>query len=188
MLEAIQPWLRARIRDNLSAALRRKAETMDFVQDVYVDFLRGAPRFRISEIKLLKALLQRIAINSLKGRYKWWKRRRRDISLERPIPRDTVLNLDPPRENSVSGPATKAAQEEIEAWVRFGMELLESNDQQVVVLRDWKNLSFSSIGRELGIGEGAALKRYQSAVERLSRVVWYLRSGKLAELIAENSA
>lgn len=178
------PWIRARVSKRMGPVLRRKAETTDYVQDAMVEFLRYGPRILISDGDHFRALLVRIVENALRDKHDWFTRRRRAVSRERPLPADTVLSLDPPRAR-MKTPSAAAGHHEREAWVRLGMELLEPEDREVLVLRQWENLSFAEIGERLGISKDAARMRNNRAVSRLGEIVGSLRRRNLPEAEGE---
>jgi RNA polymerase sigma factor (sigma-70 family) len=95
--------------------------------------------------------------------------------------------LDPPQ-GSVERPSQAADQLEKEAWIRLGIELLDPDDREVIVRRQWEDQSFKTIGRELGLSEEAAWARHKRAVHRLSKKVGELRRGQLLSLNTPPSA
>ena len=178
------PWIHAQVRRRLGPMLRGKAETCDFVQDALVEFLRYGPRFTISDGALFRALLLKIMENTLRHKHKWFTARRRDIARENPLPSDTILYLDPPH-GSVKTPSQSAVGREEEAWIRLGVELLDSEYREVLILRKWENLSFDEIGTRLGISANAAKMKHRRAVSRLAEYVWDLQCGNLNRVVEE---
>ena len=102
---------------------------------------------------------------------KWIHAQRRAIAKVRPLPPDTVLNLDLPRDK-VKTPSKAAEKHEGEAWVRLGMEFLGPEDRQVLILRQWQGLSFKEIGKEIGTSENAARMRHDCF--NTTRSIWRL--------------
>jgi len=186
LLERHLPWILERVHHRLPALLRRKGDTADYVQDAMVQFLRFAPRFVISNDAAFRALLWKIVENTLLNKYDWYMARRREIARERPLPSDTILSLDPPR-NSVRSPSQSAEYHEQEAWVRLGLEFLEPEDRKVLVLRKWDNLSFAGIGTRLGLSQSGARMKHNRALRKLGDVIWSLRSGKMDHLLKEDT-
>jgi DNA-directed RNA polymerase specialized sigma24 family protein len=105
--------------------------------------------------------------------------RRRNWARERPIPADTVLYLDPAKRAGET-PSVAANRNEEEAWVRLGLELLDPEKRDLVVLRQWDQLSFAEIGEKLAITENAARLRYLRALNDLSNTITALRRGDVA--------
>ncbi|HKD99958.1 MAG TPA: sigma-70 family RNA polymerase sigma factor, partial [Planctomycetota bacterium] len=170
LLERHLPWLRAEVRRQLGPVLRQKADTEDFVQDAAVNVLRFSPRFVVADEHQFRALLARIVVNVVRHKYEWFTARRRRLAQERPLPTDSVLHLGG-LECSGSTPSEHAARAEREALVRLGVELLDAAERDAIVLRDWEDLPFADVGRELGVSEDAARMRYARAVRRLSEIV-----------------
>jgi len=182
------PWVQRLVHSRLGAGLRRKAETCDFVQDAMVQFLRYGPRIVLQETKQFHGILARIAENTIRDKNDWFKARRRAVSREKPLPSDTVLELDPPRDRKETTPSRAAAANEEEAWIRLGVEFLEPADRELVVLRQWEDRSFIEIGEELGITPNAAEKRYRQAVHRLGDMIGELRRNGVKGFMEKYSA
>ncbi|MEW6744289.1 MAG: RNA polymerase sigma factor [Planctomycetota bacterium] len=175
------PWLRDRVHRLLSPLLRLRGDTMDYVDDVLLRLLRDIPRFHISNSRLFRGLLLQIVVNELKDKQRFYTAARRDMARERPLA-SVVLELDPPLHTSAS-PSQVAQRHEEEAIVRLALELLECEQRDVIVLRDWKKLAFADIGARLEITPDAARMRHGRAVQLLSRVVGALRRGTVESLI-----
>ena len=182
LLEHNLPWIHAHVRRRLGPLLRRKGETADYVQEAMVQFLKYGPRIQISDDGHFRALLVKIVENSLRNQHEWFTARRRAISREHPLPPDTYLCLDPPREG-VKTPTQSAGRNEQEAWVRLGIELLEPESREIIVHKQWDSLSFIEIGKRLGISADAARMRYNRAVGHLADTVWKLRRGKITAVV-----
>ncbi|MEW6744851.1 MAG: sigma-70 family RNA polymerase sigma factor [Planctomycetota bacterium] len=173
-------WLQSHVRDRLGPALRQRAETDDFVQDAFVQFLRYGPHIQVSDDRHFRALMCRIIENALRDRHDWFKARRRAASKERPLPPSTVLVLDPPQKRADS-PSQMAIKHEREAWVRLGLELIDPTEREIVISRDWDGCTFEEIAGRLGISYDAARRKYTTALDHLAETVWMLRSGSFPE-------
>ena len=103
---------------------------------------------------------------------------------ERPLPSEDILDLDGRRDTAPS-PSHEVERREREACVRLGIELLELDDREVILMREWEGLALAEIGRRLDVSEDAARMRFNRAVRRLARTVRGLRSGNLAESLDE---
>lgn len=181
-------WIRNEVHRQLGAALRKRAEEEDFVQDALVNVLRYAPRFVIQDDHHFRALLARVVLNVLKDKSRWYAARRRRRAQEQPLPSDSAIDLGGARSTATS-PSQAADRSEREAWVRFGVELLPEADREVIVLREWDGGSFAEVGARLGIAEDAARMRYLRAVRRLGDLVTKLRvDGAAAKLDAPDDA
>ncbi|MHC4944282.1 MAG: RNA polymerase sigma factor [Planctomycetota bacterium] len=186
ILERHLPWIRAQVRQRLTALLRIKGDSGDYVQDAVLQFLRFGPRIMIKNEDHFRAFLLKVVENTLNDKYDWYTARRRNIAQERPLPSDTVILLDPPK-GSGHTPSRSAERHEREAWVRLGLELLDPEDRELLILRKWDKLSFSKLGDHLGISEDAARMRYNRTVIKLGDVVLALRRGELGQFIDTES-
>lgn len=180
LVSAHLSWLRAHVSNRLGPRLRRKAETEDFLQDALVEFLRYGPRIAIDDEDRFRALLVRIVENTLRDRDDWFKAKRRTISRERPLPPDTILDLNP-QHKPADSPSAAARANEREAMIRLGMELSDTNDRKILVLRHWDRLPFQLIGDTLDISKDAARMRHNRALRRLAKIVGRLRRGQSIE-------
>jgi len=181
LLERHLPWIRKRVRNRLGPLLRAKGETCDYVQDAVIQFLKYGPQIVTSSDGKFRALLCKIVENSLRDQHDRYTARRREVARERPLPPDSILNLDPPR-GRVKTPSQSVERHEREAWVRLAMELVDLKDREMLIMRQWDDLSFAEIGVRLGIAEGTAQKRHYRAVVHLAKKVDDLRSGKCGEI------
>lgn len=186
LLEKHLPWIQSYVHRKLSNFLRLKAETGDIVQDAVVQFIHYGPRFKLSDDRQFRALLGRIIENVLCDKYDWFTAKRRAIAKERPLPPDTVLNLDPP-EGRVESPSRIVQQHEREAWIRLGLELLPPDERRIIILRDWEDRSFADIAQLLDLSKSAARRRYLDSIEDLIGKVHALQSGRLDTALDLNS-
>lgn len=169
-------WIRNHVRNRMGPFLRKKGETNDYVQDAMIEFLRYGPRIQINDDQHFRALMVRIIENTLRGKLDWFHAQRRNVTRQKPLPSDTILSLDPPKDE-VKRPSQAALQNEREAWVRLGIELLDPDDRELLVLHQWEGCSFDEIGERLGITRDAARMRYSRSLTKLSKVVADLRKG-----------
>lgn len=169
------PWIEAFVRRRLGPLLRAKAETVDYVQDAVIEVLRYGPRFVCSDRERFRALLARIVENTLRDKHDWHRARRRAAEREAALPSESVLDLD----GSAASPSRICAQREREQWIRLALELIDPDERQVILLREWEQLSFEEIGRRLGCSEEAARKRFTRALPSLVERVRDLQSGRV---------
>jgi len=185
LVERHLPWIRDQVHQRMGPILRSKAETTDLVQDSILQFLQYGPRFKISNDAHFRGLMFKVVMNTIYKKMDWFTARRRQIALERPLASDTILSFDPPKSYDKT-PSQSVDRHEREAWVRMGMEFLEPEAREILVLRKWDNLPFDDIGTRLGIKPDAARMRYNRALGRLGSKICALRMGKLEKVIAES--
>jgi RNA polymerase sigma factor (sigma-70 family) len=139
-----------------------------------VELLRFGPRFTVSDEQQFRAFLAQIAENVLRNEHRHFDAARRRASLERPMPNDSVLDLDP-RRGAPESPSTISDRREREAWLRLGLELLRPEDREAILLREQQGLPFEEVGAKLGVSANTARMRFERALARLADVVTRLR-------------
>lgn len=174
------------IRRRLGSLLRRDVDTQDIVQETMLQALRSAPRFLLSDRKQLRGLLVRMVENRLRSAAVRQQRQKRDARREA-VPEliaeggPVVIDLDHPAE--VTDPGDAVARDDVRAWVRLALELLDADDRDVLVLRDYRELSFEEIAEHAGEAPDTVRMRYRRALPKLARALGRLRSGRVEELL-----
>lgn len=175
-------WIQSYVHNKLGDFRRSKADTGDIVQEATIQFLQYGPRIRLLNKRQFRSLLCRIIENVIRDKYDWFTACRRNIAIERPLPPDTILNLDPPK-GKQDTPSQIMQRKDEEAWLRLGLELLAPEERKVIVLHHWEHLSFIKIGKILGISKVAARKRYLKALNLLIGTVESIKSGNLDSVL-----
>ena len=185
LLQLHLPWIQAHVEKRLGGLVRAKEETADVVQDALVEFLRYGPRFNVSSEAHLRFLLGRIAENVLRDRHDFFTRRRRQVARERPLPEETVLELDAGSRDSVR-PDRALEKKQWQAWVRLALELMDPEEREVIVLRQWDDLEFAEIAEKIGGTADAARMRFQRALPKLAQKIRQLQRGEFGELALQS--
>lgn len=176
-------WIRARVRQRLGDRMRRIGDSEDFLQETLLDFLKYTPRFRVENEEQFRGLLARVVESAIRDKNDYWFRtRRRQLSQERPLPTDSVLDLSLGA-SAVTPPDEKTAKQEMDALLRMAIEVLQPEDREVVVLRHWDDLEYEAIGERLGVTADGARKRYKRALPKLARTLERLSRGDIAALL-----
>lgn len=179
-------WIEAHVRKRLGAQLRARVDTQDIVQNTLIEVLKSGPRFVVDDRAQMRALLARLIENVLRHQARHDRQQRRDVRREErlagPDSAGTVVELPAQRG---AGPATAAGSGEQRDWVRLALELLDPDDREVIVGREFDGLPFAVIGERLGLSEAHARVRFQRALPKLGRVLQRLRQGRLADALAD---
>lgn len=178
LVAAHLPWLRARIERRLGPFLRARGDADDYLQDVVLDFLRDGPRFVVRDAAQLRALLARIAENTLRDRNDWFRAKRRKMGSNVTLSRDSVLPLDPAMQRNTT-PSQHASKDEERQWVRLALELMDGEDRAILVAREYEDRSFVDLGAELGMTPNAVRMRWTRAIARLADVMKELQAGRV---------
>lgn len=180
LLAADGAWITAHVQRRLGPLLRARVDTQDIVQQTLVEVLRTGPRFLVDDREHLRALLVRLVENVLRHQARHDRQQKRDVRREQPLQptggSGTVLQLSA---TGQPGPGTAAAAGESRDWVRLALELLDPDDRDVIVWREFDGLSFADIAARLGLGEAHARVRFQRALPKLGRKLQQLQQGQL---------
>ena len=125
---------------------------------------------------MFRRLVTRIVENTLRGQSEFYSRMRRDRGRAVALPDEVVLELDVRRRTGTT-PSQHAARSEEEAWLRLALDLVDPEDRDLIVLREWNGEAFADIGARLGVPENTARMRFSRAVGRLAAQVEALRRG-----------
>jgi len=176
LLAQDMPWIRNYVHHRLGDLLRRRGETQDYVHEAMIRILEYGPRFITSDRGRFRALLAKIIENQLRDQCDWHGAQRRAPARERPLPTDSVLDLDRAA-RSVTRPSEAAARTEARDWIHLALELIDPGDREIIILRQWQERSYPEIAEHLGIAEDTARMRFHRALGRLGRKVESLRRG-----------
>jgi RNA polymerase sigma factor (sigma-70 family) len=185
LLDRDLPWIRDYVHHQLGDGLRRVGDTDDFVQEAALAVLRYGPRFALSSRRQFRALLAKITLNVLRCKHRELHALKRDPRNERALGTDTILYLDPPRQD-VTRPDQRVERQEEREWLRLALLLLDPQDQEPLDLH-WQGLSDAEIGDSLGITANTARMRRVRATGRLTTAVLKLKRGQIADLVALDS-
>jgi RNA polymerase sigma-70 factor (ECF subfamily) len=116
----------------------------------------------------LKTWLFRIAINESRNRFRWWKRRRRHvtISIDATIG-DSETNLSDTLTDRSISPEDQALSREREYALQAALLELPEVYRETIVLCDVEGLSYEETAKTLGIGIGTVKSRISRGREEL---------------------
>ena len=134
-------------------------EARDLTQETFLRAFQSISRFRGDAD--LKTWIYRIAINQARNRWRWWKRRRRDVTVslddsrgssEQPLSA-SLRNEDAP------DPEQETLAHEREGQLRAALLGLRSAYREAVILRDVEGFSYEEIATTLAISIGTVKSR-----------------------------
>lgn len=171
LLEACRGYLLVVAGEELASDVRVKMANSDLVQQTLVEAYQGFGGFRGATAGELLAWLRRVLLNNVVDTTRGFR-----ATEKRALHREVSLEADGSYEGLVRGlvaadpsPSMQAiATEERERLFR-SLAMLSEKDQQIVRLRNWEQLPFAEIGRQLETTEEAARKLWTRAVRRLAR-------------------
>lgn len=143
-------------------------EASDLTQDTFLRALRSIKGFRGDSE--LKTWLFRIAINESRNRFRWWKRRRRDvtISLDAYIGDSETPLSDTLPDRSIS-PEETALSREREYAISVALAEIPDVYREAIVLCDIEGMSYEETATALDVGIGTVKSRISRGREELRR-------------------
>jgi RNA polymerase sigma-70 factor (ECF subfamily) len=143
-------------------------EARDLTQDTFLKAIRAVRSFRGDSE--LKTWLYRIAINESRNRFRWWKRRRRDltISLDAQVG-DTDIPFSSLIRGNSQSPEDSALANEREYALQGALTELKPIYREAVILCDIEGLSYEETAEALGCGIGTVKSRISRGREELRR-------------------
>ena len=143
-------------------------EASDLTQDTFFRAVRSIKTFRGESG--LKTWLFRIAINESRNRFRWWKRRRRDvtISLDANIGESETPFSDTLAAKSIS-PEDQTLSHEREYAINAALLEIQDVYRETIILCDIEGLSYEETAEALGIGIGTVKSRISRGREELRR-------------------
>jgi RNA polymerase sigma-70 factor (ECF subfamily) len=134
-------------------------EARDLTQETFLSAFRHIARFRGDAD--LKTWLYRIAVNQSRNRWRWWRRRRKDVTVSLDEPdrtREEPLSARL-RDLNGSNPEADTLEHEREAAIRAALRTMSRAYREIVILRDLEGLTYEEIAAALEIGIGTVKSR-----------------------------
>ncbi|HJZ81909.1 MAG TPA: sigma-70 family RNA polymerase sigma factor [Pyrinomonadaceae bacterium] len=134
-------------------------EARVLTQETFLRAFQSVNRFRGDAS--LKTWIYRIAINQARNRWRWWRRRKRDVTVSLDATddqRETPLAAILPANDGLS-PEQETLAKEREAQLRDALLSLRSSYREAVILRDVEGFSYEEIAETLQISIGTVKSR-----------------------------
>ena len=133
-------------------------EARDLTQDTFLRAFQSIGSFR-GEADI-KTWLYRIALNLARNRWRWWKRKRRDVTLSLDAPDAlTAQPLSDSLRAATPNPEQAALAREREAALHAALRKLGTPYREAVILRDIEGLSYEEIALALDANVGTVKSR-----------------------------
>ncbi len=137
-------------------------EALDLSQEVFLRVFRTLPRFRGQSA--LRTWIYRIAINQIRNRQRWWRRRHRSDQVPLENLSDWRVELSGPESDS---PHRALVTKELAVRLWSALERLPFEQRTAVVLREVDGLSYEEIAFSLGVAVGTVKSRLTRARQTL---------------------
>ncbi len=145
-------------------------EAADLTQETFTRVLRSIKQFRGDSD--IKTWLFRIAINESRNRFRWWKRRKKGltISLEDPIGNTDTSIADTLSDGS-RNPEELTLEHERETALKSALMDLPQIFREAVILCDIEGFTYEETAETLGIRIGTVKSRISRGREELRRIL-----------------
>jgi len=145
-------------------------EARDLTQETFLRAFQSIGHFRGESD--LRTWIYRIAINQARNRWRWWRRRRRDVTFSIDAPdltggRPTLVATL--KSDKVPDPEQNAIAHERERALKKALTSLRRVYREAVVLRDIEGFSYEEIASTLDISVGTVKSRLARGRQELRR-------------------
>lgn len=169
IIESCRTYLLAIAQGNFDEPLRAKIGSSDIVQETCIKAHAAFSQFRGQSYAELLAWLRQSLFNNLVDiRRKYCGTQVRDVAREVPGDEPTGPGRAAALADSLLTPSSAADLDEQVANLRAALTQLSEEYRQVIMWRNWDQLSFAEIGDRLGRSEEAARKLWTRAVAKLA--------------------
>ncbi len=144
-------------------------EARDLTQETFLQAFRAVAHFRGDAD--LRTWLYRIAVNQARNRWRWWRRRRRNVTVSLDATDETheqPLAAQLADERSINPEEATLARER-EQILTQALRTLSRTYREVVVLRDVEGLSYEEVAATLEISVGTVKSRLSRGRNELRR-------------------
>jgi len=165
-------YLRRVVAVHIGKQLRSRVDASDIVQETQMAATKRLGDFLDRQPVPFRLWLRQIAQDQLVMAYRRHiGAEHRSVRREVALPERSSLQLARQLAGGEPSPSQQAARAEQVRCVREAVSHLPAADQDVLMLRNYEQLSFDEIGYVLRIEPATARKRYAPALLRLSKVV-----------------
>lgn len=168
--------IRIPVRMKLGSKLRRKLDSNDILQEVFLSFFEdGLAGFDMRDEASLLSNLTKRALHEICARADYWSAKKRNVDREVPLDRrkaDGEGSTGPALHADTSPILEKVVRSDRSRTLEECLLLLKPDRREVILQRDFLGLSWTEIKEELGLNtESAARELRNRALVELSRLL-----------------
>jgi len=144
-------------------------EARDLTQETFLRAFQSIAHFHGESD--LRTWIYRIAINQARNRWRWWRRRRRDVtvSIDAPLPNGQTSLAATLKSENGSNPEKDTLAHERERALRTALSSLKHVYREAVILRDIEGFAYEEIAVALDISVGTVKSRLARGRQELRR-------------------
>ena len=170
LLEQHRPFLRRIVELRLDRSLRGRVDPSDVVQETQLEVMRRIVDYVQRRPMSFRVWLHYTACQRLTTLWRHHRRtRRRTVDREVVLPEESSIALA--RHLLAESPSERLQQQELVQKVQAAVGRLAPLDREIVLLRNFEELTNQESAERLGIDEAAASKRYGRALLRLRKLL-----------------
>ena len=156
------------VRIRLGQKLRGKIETMDVVQSVFYEAVRGAESKEFESEGHFRAWLNRLVENRIRKEARYFNRQKRDINKEEALMYSRGEEQKP---DKTLGPRPVSIVEHFDELARMeeALEKVPKDTREILVMRYFEELTYQEIGKRIVKSVEATRKIINRAVQLLAR-------------------
>jgi RNA polymerase sigma-70 factor, ECF subfamily len=152
----------------VGSELRVKVAPSDLVQETIFAAVQDFKKFAGNTERELLAWLTKILSYRIVGAARRFRSQQADIGREVSID-DEAMEIELSLSGMDGTPSALVMAEDEEKRLLAAMKGLDADDEQLVRMRNWDQLTFAEIGKRLGLSESGTRKRWGQAVQELRR-------------------
>jgi RNA polymerase sigma-70 factor (ECF subfamily) len=168
-----RPYLKKVVGLRLDAAIRKRVDPSDVVQDTYLEAHRRFGKYVQSPKLPFRLWLRQMACDqSMKAHRRHRKTARRSVDCEIALPEQSSLLLAKRLQGMMSTPSQTLQRKETARLIRDAIEKLPQHERDVVIMRHFEGLSNQEIGVLLNAEPATVSKRHGRAMLRLHEILF----------------
>lgn len=168
LLARHRPYLRRMVNLHLDANLRRRVDPSDVVQEAQLEATRRMDSYLAEPPMAFRIWLRQITYDRLLMlRRKHSQAARRSVQRESPLPERSSVQLAQQIFADGSTPSEHLVQHELSRRVQEALSQLSDADREIILMRNFEELSNQDVADVLSLDPATASKRYGRALLRL---------------------
>jgi RNA polymerase sigma-70 factor (subfamily 1) len=164
----------AAVRIRLGAGLRRKIESWDIVQDVFIDALRGVNKFDFRTEGAFLKYLNRVVENKIRDEADWQNAAKRNPGREVSLNAERSADLSSPlsrlKDSGMATPSKILGLREDLALLEEALDRLSIEDRDLIIAVKIEGRSYAEIGEDCQLSADAVRMRVKRAVLALTTI------------------
>lgn len=167
-----RPELRRMVELRLDGRVAARVDPSDVLQEAFLDLTRSIQGYlRQPDVKPYVWLRRLTWERLLKVHRLHLDARCRAVGRELPLPADTSMVLAHQLLPGAPGPSETMIRDELQRRVRRAMAKLDGGDLEVILMRNFEEMSNNEVAQVLGLTPSAATMRHGRALIRLKQIL-----------------